>query len=774
MSERNAAGQDEIRRHAAGREAVEEGTPGQEAAESGTAARDTMPALSHEQVTAVWVGSFFDELVRWGVRDVVVSPGSRSTALAMTAYELSRRNPDDLRLHVDIDERGTAFFGLGLAKASGRPVALVCTSGTAPANCYPAVIEAETSRVPLIVLSGDRPPRLRGLGAPQTTDQLKLYGDHVRAFREMPLPGASERDVMFARQAAREACLAALGGRAPFAEANACLKPDPNANPGSNATPSTNADPNANADLSANAGSSSNSSPNANTGPSANADPSSSSSPNANAGSSANTDPNSSSGSNLDVAVASRACVYVAAPVHVNFPFEEPLKPDFAGIDAFGAGRGQASEQIASPISDVRTQLTASSAADISSLMSTSRVLALVGEGTCSTLGEAREVAAWAHARDVPLLADSLSGLRLLEDDLVIDNYDGIFEQDDCPLPDLVIRFGRYPVSKRTAKRLLEARTTHGTVSVAVDAVETRDFNYATDMFVPISPLDFVRSDEKTVEESEVSSRTDGESPAAGVELVQRNDDSARWDDDLPQRDVDLDQRDFAREWTTRNDAMRTRILAVEDSADADQLEGAYVRRMLELAPAGSCVFSANSMAVRALDTFFVKDGKPLCVLCNRGQNGIDGTLSTALGAAREFAQTTCLTGDIALLHDLNAFAMQRELLRAVDGTDEGSVLQSDLNGGIPSIVVVLLNNDGGAIFDMLPQASDDPYFERLFLTPQDVDFGAAAQAFHIPHHQVTTVEDFDGAYRSSLGVPGISLIEVRVPLRGVKERYHV
>ena len=118
------------------------------------------------RATALFLGAFFDELARWGVRDVVVSPGSRSTPLSMTAFELSRRAPERMRLFVDVDERGAAFFALGLAKASGRPAALVCTSGSAVANYYPAVMEAESSRVPLVVLTGDRPPRLQGLGAP--------------------------------------------------------------------------------------------------------------------------------------------------------------------------------------------------------------------------------------------------------------------------------------------------------------------------------------------------------------------------------------------------------------------------------------------------------------------------------------------------------------------------------------------------------------------------------------------------------------------------------
>lgn len=94
------------------------------------------------QQTARMVSAFFDELIACGVQDVVVSPGSRSTALAMVAHASS------MNLYVDVDERGAAFFALGLAKASGRAVAVVCTSGTALANYAPAVMEAESSRVP--------------------------------------------------------------------------------------------------------------------------------------------------------------------------------------------------------------------------------------------------------------------------------------------------------------------------------------------------------------------------------------------------------------------------------------------------------------------------------------------------------------------------------------------------------------------------------------------------------------------------------------------------
>ncbi len=115
--------------------------------------------------------------------DAVVSPGSRSMPLALTADRTA-----GLRSWVRIDERSAGYFALGLAKGAGRPAVLVCTSGTAAANYLPAVVEAHYSGVPLVVLTADRPPELRGWGAGQTIDQHSLYGSHVRWFCETPVP----------------------------------------------------------------------------------------------------------------------------------------------------------------------------------------------------------------------------------------------------------------------------------------------------------------------------------------------------------------------------------------------------------------------------------------------------------------------------------------------------------------------------------------------------------------------------------------------------------
>ena len=124
-----------------------------------------------------------DALVARGVRDACVSPGSRSTPLALALARDER-----IRVHVHLDERSGAFFALGLAKATGAPVALACTSGTATAEYFPAIVEASQARVPLVVLTADRPPRLRGTGANQTIDQRELYGRYARAYVEPPVP----------------------------------------------------------------------------------------------------------------------------------------------------------------------------------------------------------------------------------------------------------------------------------------------------------------------------------------------------------------------------------------------------------------------------------------------------------------------------------------------------------------------------------------------------------------------------------------------------------
>jgi 2-succinyl-5-enolpyruvyl-6-hydroxy-3-cyclohexene-1-carboxylate synthase len=140
-------------------------------------------------VSLACVSAMVDELVGGGLRHACVSPGSRSTPIALALA----RHPY-VTVHIHLDERASAFFALGIAKATGRPVAVACTSGTAAANFLPAVVEASQTRVPMIVLTADRPARLRGSGANQTIDQAELYGRYVRWFVDAPLPAEAAED----------------------------------------------------------------------------------------------------------------------------------------------------------------------------------------------------------------------------------------------------------------------------------------------------------------------------------------------------------------------------------------------------------------------------------------------------------------------------------------------------------------------------------------------------------------------------------------------------
>ncbi len=593
----------------------------------------------HNQIDiAVYVSAFFDELMRAGVHEVVISPGSRSTPLAMVAYEAQQRFPSKLDVYVDIDERGAAFFALGLAKASGSAVVLICTSGTALANYYPAVMEAESSRAALIVVSGDRPARLQKVGAPQTCDQVKAFSDHVKGFFALPEPSCAPEHLVYARQVAREAYIAA----APFTHA--------------------------------------------------------------------------------------------AGPVHINAPFDEPLVPDCTAEGLFVLGRAESADTLPAVLR-AEGFLMPDDAYRFVQLFDEARVLVLAGEGTLSTEAvahydrrerEAQALFAFAQRFDAPILADPLSQLREFSNPALITGYDGFITSKAVPDFDVVVRFGRYPVSKR----LTQVIAARAATQVVVDSCSTRDFNAQTTTYVAADPLDFVVAVLEAAASSEAGACVPSEACAVACN-----------------------------QWDALDRAYAQRVAALEPD---DQFEGVYITALLRDIPQKSLLFSANSMAIRALDTFYQVPGRELTVLANRGLNGIDGTLSTAFGAAQFFEQSVLLTGDLTFIHDVNALALQGEM-----------VLREQAGARRPSILVVVLNNQGGAIFDMLPQCSDDAYFERLFLTPHSVDITAAAHAFGVPARRVSSVKEFGQACSQAWGVPGITLVEVPVPLRGVRARYH-
>ena len=595
------------------------------------------------EASAAFLDAFFAELDRCGVRDVVVSPGSRSTGLAMKAFE---RFGD---VYVDADERSAAFFALGLAKASGNPVAVVCTSGTAAANWMPAVLEAEASRVPLLLLTSDRPPHLQQIAADQTCDQMHLFGTHVKAFYQMPLPSADAQVVRYARQVALDACVAAYG-----------------AMPGA---------------LSCDGG-----------------------------------------------------------PVHINFPFDEPLKP----ATTVNLPRARKLPPTVVP----GQMLLPSDAAGLAKLIKGNRVLAICGEGTATNPDEAQVVLDFARAFRIPLIADVLSGLRTFDDPLVIDSYDAIFRAaDPVAQPQLIVRFGRWPVSKACRQAMEAAKPVH----LVVDMRDTRDATASTTTLVRTTPAAFAQGMVEAAQRLRVEAQAARAAGAGEDEGAEAEGAGSSFAADAA----------FMQSWVNANYQANARISRVRVSGD-DAFEGSYVDQLVGMLPEGSLLYCANSMPIRTLDTFFLVTSKPFTVMANRGLAGIDGTISSAVGAAHVFEQTTLLIGDMALLHDASGLALQHELF-AREGRGSGPA---------PSIIIVVMNNNGGGIFDTLPQKSTDPYFERLFLAPQNLNVRHLAQAFGINYRKADTGPEFRRFYSMTVGVPGISIIEVRLPLQGVAERF--
>src|SRR5271167_811206 len=158
--------------------------------------------------TYLLLRAFVDELARCGVRAACTSPGSRCAPLVLTLARERR-----VRCFSHVDERCAGFFALGLAKASGLPVAIACTSGTAAAELLPAAVEAREARVPLLLLTADRPPELRHNGAGQAIDQLKLFGSAAKWFFEVGVDDASPERLRWMRTLACRAYLTALEGR---------------------------------------------------------------------------------------------------------------------------------------------------------------------------------------------------------------------------------------------------------------------------------------------------------------------------------------------------------------------------------------------------------------------------------------------------------------------------------------------------------------------------------------------------------------------------------
>jgi len=559
------------------------------------------PALDFRNTNTLWASVLVETLVRLGARQAVTCPGSRSTPLTIALA----RHPG-LETHPVLDERSASFLALGLARRHRVPTVLVCTSGTAAANFLPAIIEAQESRVPLLVLTADRPPELRACRSGQTIDQLKLYGGQVNFFHELAVPEPTLPALRYLRQMAIQAW--------------------------------------------------------------------------------------------------ARALAPVGGPVHLNCPFRDPLPPVADGRTAGVAGQLRPAAFFRSvgylPAADARLD-----AAVVRAALGgrPRRGLIIAGPAQpADPAGYVRAVTRLARASGWPVLADVLSPVRDAAGAGLapIAAYDILVRSEVAAAalrPERVLVLGEWPTSKRL-RAWLEASD--------VEAV-----------FVGPEPGD---ADALHVR----SRRLPGSVEALAA---------ARW----PAGPAPVAWR---RAWA-RAEATAQRGLERRLWRHPGLFEGGAARLLARHLPGGTALFVANSMPVRDLESFWPAGRRRRPVFFNRGANGIDGTLSTALGVAQGQGPTVLVTGDLAFLHDSN-----------------GLLFAPRFRG---SLTVVLINNAGGGIFEHLPVARFDPPFEEYFATPQAVNLAGLCAAHGIAHVRVRDWAHFR-RLAAARPVPGLRVLELR------------
>jgi len=543
--------------------------------------------------THVLLRAFCDELARCGIADACTSPGSRSAPLVLALVREER-----IRCWSHIDERCAAFFALGLAKAGGRPVAIACTSGTAAANFAPAVIEAHEARVPLIVLTADRPPELRDVGAGQTIDQLRLYGSAAKWFFEVGTHEASEDRLRWIRQLACRAVWTARDDR-----------------PG---------------------------------------------------------------------------------PVHLNFPLREPLvvgEPLPADPTGRPGGEPWVRRRAAGRLPEHLEP--------ILRLADSPRGVVVAGRHERDPeIGVA--AATFAARSGWPLIADPLSGARTPP--AAIAHYDALLRDPAwaaAHAPDAVLRVGDLPTSKPLRTWLADQR---GAEQIALDAEHAwQDPSASVSRIVACGP---------------------GAALLAAAE----------------QLGGALDEG-WLEGWRTA-DAAAAR--AIDATLGEELSEPRVAAELGARLPEKATLFLASSMPVRDAETFFPARRDPPRALSNRGANGIDGTVSSAFGAAAADPRrpTVLLIGDVALAYDLGGLLAHGRL-----GLD---------------LTIVLLNNDGGGIFNFLPVAAQADAFEEHVATPHGLDFSRAAELHGCGYEHPRTLAGFREALDGALLTEGTTLIEVR------------
>ena len=593
------------------------------------------------ELNLAWARAILTALAEYGLEEIEIAPGSRSAPLV-----LASRSLPGLNTRVHLDERCAAFFALGYGRSHLGPAAVVTTSGTAVANLLPAVVEADMSDVPLILITADRPPAMRGADANQTIMQPGIFGDRVRFAADLPEP-----------------------------------------TPGGLKT----------------------------------------------------------TGANSLVALVRKAASHAVGPpggpVHLNVPFDKPLQPkspDGLGLKGPGeeARLDLPSVEVAVEGDEVvpkgpwrrrterRRRGRDQEATLEHQLALARRPLLLAGPATDPGL-DGPAVARFASRRNVPALADPLSGARFaacvneVSPSPILGAYDHYLRVPAVAsrfVPDLIIRVGRSPTSAAAESALVRWRESKQIV--VDDGGHRKDYQGLASHYLHTSA--------GAVLESLANGEDEDGEPAPAPH--------GRW----------------TREWAELDAVAWS---AIEEDGPDPANEGDYAAALIRSLPPGSTLFVSSSMPVRDVDGYGRPGPLDIEVLSNRGASGIDGVVSTALGCAGGGAgPVAVLLGDIAFYHDMNGLLATRD-----------SGLQ---------VIFVVVDNDGGGIFHMLPIRDFEPAFTPYFATPHGLDFEHAARLYGLPFADAADPAELAEAVRAAVASPGSRIIRVRTD-RETNRRSH-
>lgn len=562
--------------------------------------------LDFRNTNTLWSSIIAETLKRLGLTTAIICPGSRSAPLTVAFAQ----HPEIEAIPI-LDERSAAFFALGVAKRSHVPAALVCTSGTAGANFYPAVIEASESQVPLLVLTADRPPELRDCHAGQAIDQQKLYGSYPNWQAELALPSQEIGMLRYLRQTIVQA--------------------------------------------------------------------------------------------------VKRSLFSVPGAVHLNVPFREPLAPT-PQPDTLNSQLHQEDFFTGITLNPYPHSCTGDSASrPYSSLLSTwkqcERGIIIAGvaqpqhrQEYCQAITHLSQSLGWA------VLAEGLSPVRNYANlnPYLISTYDLILGNPQLSqklAPEMVIQLGALPTSKELRAWLNSTQPQRWIID---PSPENFDPLHGKTTHLHLSVEQLATTIPPLAKQESVSS-------------------------------------DYLHQWRDAETQLRQALDKTMATTDT-LFEGKAAWLLSQTLPPATPLLIANSMPVRDVEFFWKPNNSGIQPFCNRGANGIEGSLSTALGIAHHHQSSVMLTGDLALLHDTNGF-LQR-------------------NRFTGHLTIVLINNNGGGIFEMLPISQFEPPFQEYFATPQEIDFAQLCGTYGIEYKRITNWQQLQ-ALLNPLPEKGIRVLEI-------------